>query len=83
MPGNSEDRSSRKNEVRYYRVCSFMPGAVVPKVELVGASCDEEALLLAGSIERSTERELWDRHRLVACLPACPASALDATTPGI
>jgi hypothetical protein len=63
-------QSGKKLEIRMYRICSFAPGAVVPKVELIGATCDEEALLVADTIERSAERELWDRHRLVACLPA-------------
>ena len=73
MPANAEPRSPRpsnKIKLRFYCVCSFPPGAVVPTVELVGATCDEEALLVAGTMNRSAERELWDRHRLVAHLPA-------------
>jgi hypothetical protein len=66
-------QSGKKVELRMYRICSFVPGAVVPKVELVGATCDEEALLVAGTIERTAEWELWDRHRLVASIPARPS----------
>ena len=74
MSVDGEVAESRTNsgEVRIYRLCSFTPGAVVPRIELLGATCDEEALHVAGTIESMAERELWDRHRLVACLPARP-----------
>ena len=70
--GEVAECRTTNGEVRIYRLCSFTPGAVVPRVELLGATCDEEALQVAGSIEITAERELWDRHRLVACLPARP-----------
>jgi len=54
---------------RIYRICLFEQGAVVPKVQLFSATGDEQAIALASSIDPATERELWDRHRLVAYLP--------------
>jgi len=73
VDGKLEARRNNGNgEVRVYRLCSFTPGAVVPRVELLGATCDEEALHLASTIECTAERELWDQYRLVACLAAHP-----------
>jgi len=48
----------------------FDPGAVVPRVQLISAAGDEQVVALAIGIEPSAEREVWDRHRLVAYLPS-------------
>ena len=70
MHSNGPPQSLSSIEVHIYRVCSFTPGAVVPRVELIGATCDQEALLVASTIEPQAERELWERRRLVAQMPA-------------
>jgi len=64
---------------RIYRVCLFEPGAVVPKVQLMSATSDEQAVALASTIDPSTEREVWDRHRLVAQIPAVQRPVLELT----
>jgi len=64
-----------------YRICLFEPGAVVPKVQLFSAAGDEQAVALASTIDPATERELWNRHRLVAYLPAVQRA--EAITPVI
>jgi len=64
---------------RIYRVCLFEPGAVVPKVQLMSATSDEQAVALASTIDPSTEREVWDRHRLVAQIPAVRRPVLELT----
>ena len=57
------------SEQRTYTVCFFAVGLVVPDVQLIDASSDEEALESARSSRLFTRRELWDRHRLVAVIP--------------
>jgi hypothetical protein len=64
---------------RIYRVCLFEPGAVVPKVQLMSATSDEQAIALASTLDPSAERELWDRHRLVAQIPAVQRPVLELT----
>jgi hypothetical protein len=64
---------------RIYRVCLFEPGAVVPKVQLMSATSDEQAIALASTIDPSAEREVWDRHRLVAQIPAVLSPVLELT----
>ena len=48
----------------------FDPGLVVPEIELIDANNDEDALAQARCRRFSMRRELWDRHRLVATIPA-------------
>ena len=55
---------------RVYSLCSFDPGLVVPEIELIDANNDEDALAQARCRRFSMRRELWDRHRLVATIPA-------------
>jgi hypothetical protein len=64
---------------RIYRLCLFEPGAVVPRVQLLSAPSDEEAVALAVDIDPVAEREVWDRHRLVAMLPATTEPVLELT----
>jgi hypothetical protein len=73
MPGDGELmllRSTGNTEERIYRVCSFLPGAVVPRVQLVSAVDDDQVIALANDIDPSAMREVWDRHRLVVEIPA-------------
>ena len=53
-----------------YSVCFFAGGLVVPDVELVEAGNDDEAVDFARAKRLFTMREVWDRHRLVAVIPA-------------
>ena len=69
----------RAMDPRIYRVCLFEPGAVVPKVQLMSATSDEQAVALASTIDPSAEREVWDRHRLVAQIPAVRRPVLELT----
>ena len=55
---------------RLYTACFFERGAIVPRVQLLAAKSDEEAIAKVGSSHMFMTRELWDRHRLVALLPA-------------
>jgi hypothetical protein len=64
---------------RIYRVCLFEPGAVVPKVQLMSATSDEQAIAQASTIDPSAEREVWDRHRLVAQIPAIRRPVMELT----
>ena len=50
---------------RIYRVCLFDDGAVIPRVELVKAATDAEAIALARSFNSPAQCEIWDEHRLV------------------
>lgn len=56
--------------LRVYSICSFGPQMVVPDVELIDAESDEDAITLARSRRFGMRREIWDRHRLVATVPA-------------
>ena len=51
-----------------YSLCLFRPGDVVPAVEVIEALDDSDALLIAKGRRASLDREIWDRHRLVARL---------------
>jgi hypothetical protein len=51
---------------RLYTLCLFPRGAVVPTVTLIEASSDKQAIELANRANPTIEREIWDRHRLVA-----------------
>lgn len=53
-----------------YSLCCFAPGQVVPEVELIDADTDDEAVILASRRKFAMRRELWERHRLVAHIPA-------------
>ena len=53
-----------------YSVCFFDSEMVVPNVELVEAGNDDEAVDIARAKRLFTMREVWDRHRLVAVIPA-------------
>jgi hypothetical protein len=54
---------------RVYCLCLFQRGAVVPEVKLIDADGDDEAVSVARATSPACERELWDRHRLVAHFP--------------
>lgn len=54
---------------RLYSLCCFDRGWAVPQVQFLEADDDREALFLANSIKPWMEREIWERHRLVAVLP--------------
>jgi len=56
--------------LRAYRLCSFSSQLGAPWIDLIDAADDEEALALARVRNVTMSRELWDRHRLVAALPA-------------
>jgi hypothetical protein len=56
--------------VRLYTIRLFDDELVVPWVELIDAHSDDEAIALARAIHPSKRREIWDRERLVAELPA-------------
>ena len=77
--GQPSQPSSQMLDPRIYRVCLFEPGAVVPKVQLMSAANDEQAIALASGLEPSAEREVWDRHRLVAQIPAVRRPVLELT----
>ena len=71
MPGNGDQlfqSSAQMTDQRLYRLCLFDRGAVVPRVQLISATGDEQAIALANGIDPTAEREIWDRHRLVAHL---------------
>ena len=51
---------------RVYTVCVFDDGAVTPRVRLIDAHDDAEAISVARTINPSKRREVWDRHRLIA-----------------
>lgn len=55
---------------RVYSICCFDRGLLVPRVQLLEAATDEEAVSEARSMHRNKSRELWHRHRLIAVLPA-------------
>lgn len=64
-------RASRKKEeeFRIYTLCVFREGLVVPEVSMIEAESDKQAIDLARATRLLTNRELWDRHRLVAVIP--------------
>ena len=53
-----------------YSLCFFEGSSIVPDVELVEACDDEEAVDIARSRRLFAMREIWERHRLVAVIPA-------------
>ena len=53
---------------RVYTLCSFDRGLVVPKVQLIDAETDDEAVAFAAGSNLCSLREVWDRHRLVAVI---------------
>lgn len=71
MPESNQELQfiARSLEERLYRICLFEPGAVVPRVQLISASDDEQVIAMASRIDPSADREVWDRHRLVAHIP--------------
>ena len=54
---------------RVYTACFFDPGVIVPRVSMLAAANDEEAIAAMRSSQIFKMRELWDRHRLVAVIP--------------
>lgn len=54
---------------RLYTLCLFGRDWTVPKIQFLEAGDDRDALALANSLQPWLEREIWDRHRLVAVLP--------------
>jgi hypothetical protein len=71
--------SREKIGQRLYRLCMFEPGGVVPRVQLFSATGDEQAIAFASVIDPWAAREVWDRHRLVAQLPASRNPILELT----
>jgi hypothetical protein len=61
----SQDRVEAR---RIYTLCSFDRGLVVPKVQLIDAVTDDEAVAFARGSDLCSLREVWDRHRLVAVI---------------
>ena len=61
-----DDQPAAQDALRIYSVCSFDRGIVVPRVQLLEAVTDEEAVSAARSMDRFKSRELWHRHRLIA-----------------
>ena len=61
---------SLQNLSLVYSVCFFESGLIVPRVSLLEAASDDEAVSAAYAMNRFSMRELWDRHRLVAVIPA-------------
>ncbi|MFL6735091.1 MAG: hypothetical protein ACJ8EY_10395 [Sphingomicrobium sp.] len=65
---SAADSAPGAEHARTYNLCFFLPGYVVPWVQLIDADTDEHALEVAESLNPSTARELWHRHRLVAVI---------------
>jgi hypothetical protein len=63
------DVAPASDTARVYSICFFDRGLVVPRVQLLEADTDEEAISAAQSMNRVLAWELWDRHRLVAAIP--------------
>ena len=57
-----------KTVSRVYTLCFFERGWVVPKVQLIDASTDDEAVEFARGSGWCSLKEVWDRHRLVAVI---------------
>jgi hypothetical protein len=55
---------------RVYTACFFDHDAIVPRVQLLAAATDDDAIAQVRRSHRFKTRELWDRHRLVAVIPA-------------
>ena len=53
---------------RIYTLCSFDRGLVVPRVQLIDALTDDEAVAFARGGDLCSLKEVWDRHRLVAVI---------------
>ena len=66
---------------RVYTLCSFDGGLIVPKVQLIDAATDDEAVARARGTNMWNLRELWDRHRLVAVIPPRSLEAAGYTGP--
>lgn len=66
----SNDFSASSDAARVYSICFFDRGLVVPQVTLIDATTDADAISQARSMNRFTVREIWDRHRLIAVIPA-------------
>lgn len=62
------DPAASGDVVRVYSLCFFDRGCVVPRVQLLDAYTDEEAIEAARSTNRFKRREIWLRHRLVGIL---------------
>jgi hypothetical protein len=58
------------DQVRVYSLCLFNTGEVVPTVALIDAATDAEAIAIGSASQQFKRREIWDRHRLVAVIPA-------------
>ena len=71
----------RRQLPRVYCICSFQGGAVVPTVELIDAETDEEAVGIARRRNLVATREIWERHRLIARIPALRAQSETARSP--
>lgn len=65
-----EDPAALPDEFgRVYTACFFDQGLVVPRVKVLEAPTDDDAISELRSLNRFTERELWHGHRLVAVIP--------------
>ena len=61
--------ASAKETTRLYTLCVFGSDFAVPWATLLDAESDDDAIAMARSMNRFSERELWDGHRLVAVIP--------------
>ena len=64
----SERANPSRSQMRVYTICFFDRGLLVPRVTLIDAASDEEAVSEARSMSPWTRREVWDRHRPVATI---------------
>jgi hypothetical protein len=72
-PFQAAAESSQANS-HVYSICYFDRGLIVPEVKLIDAGTDDEAVEYARSSRSFTMREIWERHRLVAVIPASETS---------
>jgi hypothetical protein len=70
-PAEPDQHASSANRV--YTVCFFDREWLVPQVNFLDACNDEEAVILASSMQPWMQREVWDRHRLIKVIPRCGA----------
>ena len=63
------DGAASATTTRLYTLCAFGSDFAVPWATLLEADSDDDAIAMARSMNRFSERELWDGHRLVAVIP--------------
>ena len=64
------DQTAARDTARVYCICIFERSLEVPRVSLFDADTDAQAINAARSMCHFAECEIWDRHRLVAVIPA-------------